>query len=203
LPNCEANIARLALFAQQTGRGGLPPPRPPPPAGTPMGRNRRPPYFFTNQKRDYGRVKLQMFRKRLLIYINSKVPFDESLPPLPSRRSGVPALLQAAKAGMLVRQFSLYSLFSIEVFTIREPFCTNHDPRLIHAIPIDNLTILMHSGNDCMLPTKFCFTPTIMFFNSFTLHELFSHSVLSAFVLMGFCNRANLSPLGPSRIRCC
>jgi hypothetical protein len=31
-----------------------------------------------------------MFRKRPLIYINSKVPFDESLPPLPSRRSGVP-----------------------------------------------------------------------------------------------------------------
>ena len=56
-----------------------------------LGENRRPPYFFTNQKRDYGSVKLQMFRKRPLIYINSKVPFDESLPPLPSRRSGVPA----------------------------------------------------------------------------------------------------------------
>ena len=56
----------------------------------PLGENRRPPYFFTNQKRDYGSVKLQMFRKRPLIYINSKVPFDESLPPLPSRRSGVP-----------------------------------------------------------------------------------------------------------------
>jgi hypothetical protein len=35
LPDCEANIARLALFAQQTGGGGLPPP-PPPPPGTPM-----------------------------------------------------------------------------------------------------------------------------------------------------------------------
>jgi hypothetical protein len=56
----------------------------------PLGENHRPPYFFTNQKRDYGSVKLQMFRKRPLIYINSKVPFDESLPPLPSRRSGVP-----------------------------------------------------------------------------------------------------------------
>jgi hypothetical protein len=33
---------------------------------------------------------MQMFCKRPLIYINSKVPFDESLPPLPSRRSGVP-----------------------------------------------------------------------------------------------------------------
>jgi hypothetical protein len=55
-----------------------------------LGENRRPPYFFTNQKRDYGSVKLQMFRKRPLIYINSKVPFDESLPPLPSRRFGVP-----------------------------------------------------------------------------------------------------------------
>jgi hypothetical protein len=56
----------------------------------PLGDNRRPPYFFTNQKRDYGSVKLQMFCKRPLIYINSKVPFDESLPPSPSRRSGVP-----------------------------------------------------------------------------------------------------------------
>ena len=33
----------------------------------PLGENRRPPYFFTNQKRDYGSVKLQMFRKRPLI----------------------------------------------------------------------------------------------------------------------------------------
>ena len=32
LPDCEANIARLALFAQQTGGGGLPPSLP----GTPM-----------------------------------------------------------------------------------------------------------------------------------------------------------------------
>jgi hypothetical protein len=32
-----------------------------------------------------------MFRKRPLIYINAIVPFDESLPPLPSCRSGVPA----------------------------------------------------------------------------------------------------------------
>jgi hypothetical protein len=52
----------------------------------PLGQNSRPPYFFTNQKRDYSSVKLQMFRKRPLIYINSKVPFDESLP----RRPGVP-----------------------------------------------------------------------------------------------------------------
>ena len=34
-----------------------------------------------------------MFRKGPLIYINSKVPFDESLPPLPSRRSGVPVYI--------------------------------------------------------------------------------------------------------------
>ena len=32
-----------------------------------LGENRRPPYFFTNQKCDYGSVKLQMFRKRPLI----------------------------------------------------------------------------------------------------------------------------------------
>jgi hypothetical protein len=55
-----------------------------------LGENRRPPYFFTNQKRDYDSVKLLMFRKRPLIYVNSKVPYDESLPPLASRRSGVP-----------------------------------------------------------------------------------------------------------------
>jgi hypothetical protein len=33
LPDCEANIARLALFAQQTGGAAAPPP---PPPGTPM-----------------------------------------------------------------------------------------------------------------------------------------------------------------------
>ena len=38
LPDCEANIARLTLFAKQTGGGGLPPP---PPPGTPM--NNAPP----------------------------------------------------------------------------------------------------------------------------------------------------------------
>ena len=32
-----------------------------------------------------------MFCKYLLVYINSKVPFHENLPPLPSHRSGVPA----------------------------------------------------------------------------------------------------------------
>ena len=32
-----------------------------------------------------------MFCKHLLVYINSKVPFHEHLPPLPSHRSGVPA----------------------------------------------------------------------------------------------------------------
>jgi hypothetical protein len=31
-----------------------------------------------------------MFCKHLLVYINSKVPFHENLPPLPSHRSGVP-----------------------------------------------------------------------------------------------------------------
>jgi hypothetical protein len=31
-----------------------------------------------------------MFCKHLLVYINSKVPFHENLPPLPSQRSGVP-----------------------------------------------------------------------------------------------------------------
>jgi hypothetical protein len=31
-----------------------------------------------------------MFRKHLLVYINSKVPFHENLPPLPSHCSGVP-----------------------------------------------------------------------------------------------------------------
>jgi hypothetical protein len=35
LPYCEANIARLALFAQQTGGGGAAAPSAPPP-GTPM-----------------------------------------------------------------------------------------------------------------------------------------------------------------------
>ena len=30
----------------------------------------------------------------------------------------------------------------------------NHDPRLIHAIPIDNLTILMHRGNDCIVYSR-------------------------------------------------
>ena len=31
-----------------------------------------------------------MFCKHLLVYINSKVPFHENMPPLPSHRSGVP-----------------------------------------------------------------------------------------------------------------
>ena len=38
-----------------------------------------------------GEVQLPMFCKHLLVYINSKVPFHEDLPPLPSHRSGVPA----------------------------------------------------------------------------------------------------------------
>jgi hypothetical protein len=37
LPDCEANIARLALFAQQTRRAAAPlAPPPSPPPGTPM-----------------------------------------------------------------------------------------------------------------------------------------------------------------------
>jgi hypothetical protein len=36
-----------------------------------------------------------MFCKHLLVYINSKVPFHENLPPLPSHRSGVPGYRHA------------------------------------------------------------------------------------------------------------
>ena len=50
-----------------------------------------------------------MFRKRLLIYINSKVPFDESLPPLPSRRSGVPDSVTEKESH--IRQMSVIESF--------------------------------------------------------------------------------------------
>ena len=42
-----------------------------------------------------------MFCKHLLVYINSKVPFHEDLPPLPSHRSGVPGEIYVYTSTML------------------------------------------------------------------------------------------------------
>jgi hypothetical protein len=51
---------------------------------------RTPSHPFHPINRKLGEVQLPMFCKHVLVYIKSKVPFHEILPPLPSHRSGVP-----------------------------------------------------------------------------------------------------------------
>jgi hypothetical protein len=62
-----------------------------------------------------------MFCKHLLVYINSKVPFHENLPPLPSHRSGVPAC-SVFSMPFMIYNFSNFLATFEQLFS---SFCSN------------------------------------------------------------------------------
>jgi hypothetical protein len=59
-----------------------------------------------------------MFSKHLLVYINSKVPFHENLPTLPSHRSGVPdaSLNNRWKAGV---KLPIYKKLKLTIYKFK------------------------------------------------------------------------------------
>jgi hypothetical protein len=58
-----------------------------------------------------------MFCKHLLVCINSKVPFHENLPPLPSHRSGVPErALRIQKPTQTVHELTLMDILSLTLY---------------------------------------------------------------------------------------